>query len=97
MEDKTDQYEDVIGTYLVKLSGHQTGDKLSDESTRLLKLIGDFERISDHCSNIAACMIDTANDNLNIHEAVREIKGNKAQFEELYEVYSKRYTLPKNV
>ncbi len=52
LEDKTDHYEDVIGTYLVKLSSHQIGDKASDEAAKLLHMIGDFERISDHAVNI---------------------------------------------
>lgn len=52
LEDKTDHYEDVIGTYLVKLSSHQIGEQASDEAAKLLHLIGDFERISDHAVNI---------------------------------------------
>lgn len=51
-EDKTDHYEDVIGTYLVKLSTHQVSDSDSAEATKLLKIIGDFERISDHAVNL---------------------------------------------
>ncbi|MBE6616861.1 MAG: Na/Pi cotransporter family protein [Ruminococcaceae bacterium] len=51
-EDKTDHFEDVIGTYLVKLSTHQISEHDSTESTKLLKIIGDFERISDHAVNI---------------------------------------------
>lgn len=52
LEDKTDHYEDVIGTYLVKLSSHQIGEESSDEAAKLLHMIGDFERISDHAVNI---------------------------------------------
>lgn len=51
-EDKTDHYEDIIGTYLVKLSTRQIGEKNSAEAAKYLKLIGDFERISDHAVNI---------------------------------------------
>ena len=52
IEDLTDHYEDIIGTYLVKLSLHQVSDSDSANITKLLKLIGDFERISDHSVNI---------------------------------------------
>ncbi len=200
IEDKTDHYEDVIGTYLVKLSSHQINEKSGDETAKLLRLIGDFERISDHavnivesaeemkekeiefsdnakaeivvlsdavreildlsleafskndlsiaykiepleqvvdelkeqlrtrhiyrlqqgncsisagfvwsdiltnlertadhCSNIAACIIDTANDNLNLHESVREIKAGGKNFNELYSSYSQKYALPKTI
>lgn len=51
-EDRTDHFEDIIGTYLVKLSTHQISEHDSTESTKLLKIIGDFERISDHAVNI---------------------------------------------
>jgi len=47
-EEKNDYYEDIIGTYLVKLSTHQVSDRDSAEAAKLLKIIGDFERISDH-------------------------------------------------
>ena len=51
-EDETDKYEDVLGTYLVKISSLQVGDTDSAEAAKLLRVIGDFERISDHSVNI---------------------------------------------
>ena len=51
-EERCDHYEDILGTYLVKLSARKMGRAESEESTELLKTIGDFERISDHAVNI---------------------------------------------
>ena len=51
-EDRCDHYEDVIGTYLVKLSAQKMGSSESEEATELLKTIGDWERISDHAVNV---------------------------------------------
>ena len=51
-EEKADHYEDILGSYLVKLSGENISEGESAEITKLLKLIGDFERISDHSVNI---------------------------------------------
>ena len=51
-EQRCDHYEDVLGTYLVKLSTRQMGAAESEEATELLKTIGDFERISDHAVNV---------------------------------------------
>lgn len=52
IEEDIDRYEDMIGTYLLKLSGQ----RLSEEDSRTLMLflecIGDFERISDHAAGI---------------------------------------------
>lgn len=52
LEDKTDHYEDVLGSYLVKLSTQAINEADSAEAAGLLKLIGDFERIADHAVNI---------------------------------------------
>ena len=51
-EEQTDHYEDSLGTYLVKLSTRRISASDSNEAAKLLKIIGDFERISDHAVNI---------------------------------------------
>lgn len=51
-EELTDHYEDLLGTYLVKLSAKKISEADSAEAAKLLKMIGDFERISDHAVNI---------------------------------------------
>ncbi len=51
-EEKADHYEDILGSYLVKLSGQNITEYESTEISKLLKLIGDFERISDHSVNV---------------------------------------------
>ena len=55
-------------------------------------ILTDLERVADHCSNIAACVIDTAHYNMNLHQSVREMKRGEG-FEELYTYYSSKYTL----
>ena len=51
-ENQTDHYEDILGTYLVKLSTRRISASDSNEAAKLLKIIGDFERISDHAVNL---------------------------------------------
>ena len=51
-EEKADHYEDILGTYLVKLSAHRMSSSDNANVSKLLKLIGEFERISDHSVNI---------------------------------------------
>ena len=53
-EDRSDMYEDKIGTYLVKLSSTDLNEKESREANFLLRVIGDYERTSDHAMNVAA-------------------------------------------
>ncbi len=196
-EEKTDHYEDILGTYLVKLSSKRISEADSAETTKLLKIIGDFERISDHgvnllksseemiekkieftdaaeaeldviysaideileltnrafakndieaalcvepleqvidilreqlrtrhilrlqrgecsiyagfvwsdlltnigrtsdhCSNIAGCVIDMAHNNMNLHESLRAFRNESPEFREKFSAYTKKYALP---
>lgn len=52
LEDKVDRYEDKLSSYLVKLGGRGMSVTDSREKTRLLHMIGDLERISDHAVNV---------------------------------------------
>ena len=195
-EEKADHDEDILGTYLVKLSRNQISDSDSSEVSKLLKVIGDFERISDHsinilesaeelkekemqftpdaikelevlcgavseiltlsymafinndlksardvepleqvidglkaklrdghikrlkngtcsieagfvwadlitnlertadhCSNIAACVIDAAENNMNVHQSVRDMKVNNTYFSSKYSYYTEKYAI----
>ena len=51
-EEHVDYYEDRLGTYLVKLSGQNLSAADNAEATKLLHMISDFERVSDHAVNI---------------------------------------------
>jgi phosphate:Na+ symporter len=197
-EEQTDHYEDILGTYLVKLSTRPISGEDSEEAAKLLKMIGDFERIgdhavnllksaeemkrktltftdnalaelkvitaavsevldlaltafldndqeaasrvepleqvvdhlkeqlrsrhilrlqqgectmdvgfvwsdlltnlertSDHCSNIAGCIMDTNHHDLNLHETLRDFRNGSEEFRELYRSYSEKYDLRK--
>lgn len=60
----------------------------------LTDLLTNLERISDHCSNIAGCMLEMEHDNMDIHEYLRRIKqGDVAEFNGLYETFTKKYAL----
>lgn len=51
-EDMIDMYEDIISTYLVKLSSKKLSEKDSKQIQLILHVVGDFERIGDHAINI---------------------------------------------
>ncbi len=51
-EERTDRYEDILSTYLVRLSARQIAGADRAEAAKLLKIIGDFERIADHGVNL---------------------------------------------
>ena len=66
MESKADSYEDNLGSYLVKASMRSLSDKDSEQVTKLLHIIGDLERISDHAVNIV--------------ESAEEVREKKIEF-----------------
>ncbi len=51
-EDETDHLEDIISTYLLKLTSRQLGVEESVKATEYMKIVGDYERIADHAVNI---------------------------------------------
>ncbi len=72
-EKKADKYEDKLGSYLVKVSALELSDEDSAETTKLLHIISDFERISDHAVNVLKSAEEIAEKKLAFSE--------KAQFE----------------
>jgi len=52
LEEKTDHYEDILATYLVKLSALKISPADSNKAAMLLKSLNDFERIGDHALNL---------------------------------------------
>ena len=52
MEKNVDHYEDELGTFLTKLARAHISDDDGSEVSKLLKIIGDLERISDHSVNM---------------------------------------------
>ena len=51
-ENETDHYEDILGTYLVRLTSRRLSEEESVKATEYMKLIGDYERIADHAVNV---------------------------------------------
>lgn len=65
-ENRVDEYEDKIGSYLVRLNSKDITDRDGKEISLLLHCIGDIERISDHAVNTL--------------EAAQEINAKKLEF-----------------
>ena len=63
-ENNTDHLEDLISTYLLKLTSRHLEDEESVKATEYLKLIGDYERIADHAVNILESAEEIVNKNV---------------------------------
>lgn len=71
-EEKSDHYEDDLGTYLVKLSAKPLSESDNREAAMLLKAIGDFERISDHSVNILETVEEMASKNIDFSDSAQD-------------------------
>lgn len=59
----------------------------------LSDVITSYERISDHCSNIAVCLMQVKEDGYDTHEYLKDMKHNEI-FNEQYNKYKEKYVLP---
>lgn len=56
-------------------------------------LLTDLERISDHCSNIAVCIIEASHNEFTPHEGLRDIRSDSMEYFEEYKNNLKKYTI----
>ena len=86
-ETEVDHYEDILGTYLVKMGSRSLSTADSMESAKLLHVIGDFERISDHAVNILESAEEIKEKEIQFSKpATRELKILTASVKEIVEL-----------
>ncbi|MBR3767740.1 MAG: Na/Pi cotransporter family protein [Clostridia bacterium] len=59
-------------------------------------ILTNFERISDHCSNIAVSVIESATDGYDAHNYLSTVKEGNDEFDAEYSQYKEKYKLQKN-
>lgn len=72
IEDNTDYYEDIVGTYLTKLGRSRVSGQDSAVVSMLLKAIGDFERISDHSVNVLESVEELCEKKISFSDAAQK-------------------------
>lgn len=91
-EKKLDDYEDKLGTFLVKVSSHDLTDADSNMVSTLLHVIGDFERIGDHAVNIAKAAQEISDKQISFSEnATAELKVATNAIKEILELTEKAF------
>lgn len=92
IEDKTDHYEDIIGSYLVELSAKQLSSDHSEEAAKLLRVIGDYERIADHSVNLLESVEEMKEKSISLSgAAVSELKVLCSAVSEILELSQKAF------
>ena len=72
----------------------QNGNCSIEAGFVLNDLLTSMQRVSDHCSNIAGCVIDADMNNLNLHQTLKDYKHNSQKFNKAFEAFKKQYSLP---
>ena len=72
----------------------QTGECTIQHGFVLSDILTNYERVSDHCSNIAVAIIELSNDSFDTHEYLNNIKTmDDPKFKELYKEYRAKYKI----
>lgn len=91
--------EQVIDQLKAQLKARHIARLQRGECTTLLgfvfsDLITNYERVADHCSNIAVCMIEVSNNSFDTHEYLNTLKSSDDhEFTHLYTKFAEKYQL----
>ena len=93
LEQVIDYLKDYLKTqHILRL---QHGECTIEMGFVLSDLLTNLERVSDHCSNIACCLIEISHDSMDVHEYIRGIKSGKGEeaFNRSYEMFREKYAV----
>ena len=92
---KVEPLEEVVDNLSTELKNRHIRRLQNDECTVELgyifqDVLTNLERVSDHCSNIAGCLIET-DEKTNLHAYLHDVKENDEQFRNEYREYAEEY------
>lgn len=92
LEEAIDELRDEIKlNHVIRL---QKSECTIEHGFILNDILTNFERVSDHCSNIGSCVVEVSEyDDFEMHRYKNEVKRDKAHFEEQVSVYRSKYNL----
>ena len=101
MAHRVEPLEQVIDNLTTTIKQHhiarlQAGRCSIELGFILTDLLTDYERISDHCSNIAVAVIELQHDALDSHRYLNDMKRDSDAFRMMFEEFSEKYKLPES-
>lgn len=95
---KVEPLEEVVDTLKEQLRNRhilrlQKGECTIELGFVWSDLLTNLERVADHCSNIAGCIIEMAHDSLDVHEYLDNVKAGGPGFLQAYQEYAQKYAL----
>lgn len=80
----------IRSNHINRLQGHECTIEMG---FILHDLLNNYERISDHCSNVAVVVIEIVHDSLDTHKYLNAIKYGNEEFDEAYRDFSKKFAM----
>ena len=80
----------IRSNHINRLQGHECTIEMG---FILHDLLNNYERISDHCSNVAVVIIEVDHDSFDTHKYLNAVKYGNEEFDETYHTYSQKYSL----
>ena len=95
---KVEPLEQVIDGLISKIRANhirrlQKGSCTIEGGFILADLLNNYERVSDHCSNIAVAIIEVEHNSFDTHKYLNGVKYGNSVFNEIYDKYEARYSL----
>ena len=91
-EDETDQFEDTLGSYLVKLSGMDLSDHDAQIVAKMLHVISDLERLGDHALSLSKAALEISEKKMTFTpDAFAELKNLANAIDEIMEITFNAY------
>ncbi len=95
---RVEPLEQVIDGIIATIRSHhinrlQQGSCTIEMGFVLSDLLTNYERISDHCSNVAVALIEVAHDSFDTHQYLNGIKFSNEEFNDRFDHYKAKYVL----
>ncbi len=80
----------IRSNHINRLQGHECTIEMG---FILHDLLNNYERISDHCSNVAVVIIEVDHDSLDMHKYLNAVKYGNEEFDESYREFAKKFSI----
>lgn len=98
LAEKVEPLEQVIDRLCSQLKARhverlKNGECTIEQGFIFTDLLTNYERVADHCSNIAGCLIQIQEDSYQVHEYLNQVKQSDGDFLKEYEQFRMKYSL----
>ncbi|MBR4940427.1 MAG: Na/Pi cotransporter family protein, partial [Clostridia bacterium] len=91
LEQVVDKLEEILKKEHIQRL--QKGECSIEMGFILSDILANIERVSDHCSNIAGCLIETRHGSMDLHKYLRSVKHGDTEFSDYFSYFDAKYSI----